>query len=106
MKAQPDSRGKRIFLAVFAFAILAPAAYGFAEKLTLFILAVRRDQVAGFVIVPVVNYLIVTLGMICLLVWAIAGGMFRNIEQPKYDMLEREERLDQSESGERTSGHE
>lgn len=98
MRVLPESRGKRIFLVVFAFAILAPATYGFIEKLTLFILAVQKDQTAGFVVVPVVNYLIVTAGMVCLLGWAICHGMFRNIEQPKYDMLEREDELDRAES--------
>ena len=98
MRVLPESRGKRIFLVIFAIAILLPAGYGFIEKLTLFILAVQKDQVAGFVVVPVVNYLIVTAGMVCLLFWAIAHGMFRNIEQPKYDMLQREEDLDHAES--------
>jgi hypothetical protein len=35
--------------------------------------------------------------MICLLVWATRNGMFRNIEKPKYDMLDREEELDRLE---------
>jgi nitrogen fixation-related uncharacterized protein len=93
----PESRGKKIFLIVFALAILAPAAYGFVEKLMLFILAVKRDLIAGFTIVPVVNYLIVTAGMACLLIWAIVNGMFRDVEGPKYQMLEQEERLEQQE---------
>ncbi len=97
MKTLHESRGKRIFLIVFALAILAPAGYGFVEKLMLFVLAVKRDLIAGFTIVPVVNYLIVTAGMACLLVWAIINGMFRNIEAPKYHMLEQEEALDERE---------
>lgn len=97
MKTIQESRGKRIFLILFALAILGPAAYGFVEKLMLFILAVKRDMIGGFTIVPVVNYLIVTAGMVCLLVWAVANGMFRNIEGPKYQMLEQEERLEEEE---------
>lgn len=94
MTVSGESRGKRIFLWVFAVCILAPAGYGFVEKLMLFILAVKRDLIGAFTIVPVVNYLIVTAGMACLLAWAVANGMFRNLEGPKYDLLERERRLD------------
>jgi hypothetical protein len=96
-----ESRAKRIALWVIAIAILAPASYGFIEKLALFILAVRQDQVAGSTIIPVTNYLIVTAGMLCLLLWATAHGMFRDVEQPKYDMLEREEELDRQEGYDR-----
>ncbi|HKQ49970.1 MAG TPA: hypothetical protein VJZ71_17985 [Phycisphaerae bacterium] len=96
-----ESRAKRIVLWTIAILILLPAGYGFAEKLMLFILAVRRDLIGGFTIVPVVNYLIVTAGMVCLLLWGIAHGMFRDVERAKYDMLEREEQL---EADERDSG--
>jgi len=94
MTIPQESRGKRIFLWAFVICILGPAAYGFVEKLFLFILAVKRDLIGAFTIVPVVNYLIVTAGMVCLLVWAIANGMFRRLEGPKYEMLEREEKID------------
>jgi hypothetical protein len=92
-----ESRAKLIVLWTIAILILIPAAYGFVEKLMLFVLAVRRDLIGGITIVPIVNYLIVTAGMVCLLVWGIAHGMFRNVEQPKYDMLEREARLEAEE---------
>lgn len=92
-----ESRGKRIAVIIIAISILLPASVGFIEKLTLFIMAVKKDKIAGFTIIPVTNYFIVTAGMLCLLVWAACHGMFRNIEQPKYDMLEREEQLDRAE---------
>ncbi|MCK6457086.1 MAG: hypothetical protein L6Q92_11220 [Phycisphaerae bacterium] len=95
-----DSKFSRVFPWVFAVVILGPAGYGFVEKLTLFILAVKRDLIAGFTLFPVVNYLIVTAGMVCLMVWAVANGMFRDVEKPKYDMLNREALLDEIESGE------
>lgn len=88
---------KNVVVATIAGLILLPASYGFFEKLTLFIQAVRRDQVAGFTFIPVVNYLVVTAGMACLLGWAIYNGMFRDIEKPKYDMLSREAALDRLE---------
>jgi hypothetical protein len=94
MQNASDSRKKTIVVVTIGVLILVPAAYGFVEKLMLFILAVKRDMIAGFTIIPVVNYLIVTAGMACLLVWAIAHGMFRRIEQPKYTMLDREAQID------------
>jgi nitrogen fixation-related uncharacterized protein len=103
MVIRSDSRKKRIIVAIIAVAILLPASFGFIEKLILFILAVRQDQVAGFTIIPVANYLIVTTGMACLLIWATRHGMFRDIEKPKYDMLEREDELDRQEELERSN---
>ena len=90
-----QSRGKTIFLWCFCIAVLAPGAYGFIEKFLQFVRAVRADEGGGgFALVPLANYLIATLGFLCLLVWAIAQGMFRDIEKPKYDMLTHEAKLD------------
>lgn len=97
MIARSDSRSKLWVMWGAVVLIILPAGIGFAEKLWLFISAVRKDQVAGFVVVPVANYLIITAGMICLLVWAVANGMFRDVEGPKYDMLEHEDELDRLE---------
>jgi hypothetical protein len=35
------------------------------------------------------------MGMLCMLAWAASNGMFRDIEKPKYDMLQREQELDE-----------
>lgn len=104
MQRASESRTKTIVVVTIGVLILLPAAYGFIEKLTLFILAVKRDLIAGFTIIPVVNYLIVTAGMACLLIWAVAHGMFRRIEQPKYTMLEREEEIDRLDASENRTG--
>jgi hypothetical protein len=44
-----------------------------------------------------VNYLLASIGFLCMLIWAAANGMFRDIEQPKYRMLEVEEQLNRRE---------
>jgi hypothetical protein len=41
------------------------------------------------------NYLAVAAGFICLTVWAAHRGMFKDIEAPKYRLLENEDELDQ-----------
>lgn len=55
----------------------------------------------GFAVAPILNYLFVSLGFLLLFLAAIAQGMFRDIEQPKRDLLVREQFLDDLErSGE------
>ncbi len=89
-----DSRKKRTVLLLIAGLILIPGAYGFIEKLVQFIRALSIDRGVDFTLVPVSNYLFVAAGMACMLVWATLHGMFRDVEGPKFDMLEREQELD------------
>ena len=51
----------------------------------------------GFAMVPVMNYLLVSIGFFLLFCAAILHGMFRDIEKPKRDMLEKEWVLDDME---------
>ena len=51
------------------------------------------DALASFLI-PVLNYLLVAAGFFCLFFWAYAKGHFRDIEGPKYRMLELEREYD------------
>ena len=92
-----DSRAKRNTLLVIAAVILIPGAYGFIEKLIQFFRMLRVDRGVDFTLVPISNYLFVAAGMACMLVWAVLHGMFRDIEAPKFDMLEREEALERGE---------
>ncbi len=48
----------------------------------------------AFALMPILNYLLVSFGFLILFVAAICHGMFRNIEQPKYEMLERDAAID------------
>ncbi len=81
---------------VLAIVIIVPACAGFIDKFIQFLHTLEADEEGGgFAIVPIMNYLIVTAGFMCLLIWAIAHGMFRDIERPKYTMLEREAQLDE-----------
>ncbi len=88
------SRTKTWVIWVVAMAILIPAGLGFVDKLVQFFRTVQSDSEGAFAIMPILNYLIIAAGMVCLLVWAIAHGMFRDVEGPKYTMLEREAQLD------------
>ncbi len=96
-----ESRGKRITLWVLAVGILVPGGFGFGYKLFRFIQTLRGEDEATFTIVPLANYLIMAMGFLCLMSWAIGHGMFKNIEKPKYTMLERELDLQRREAAAR-----
>lgn len=81
-----------------AVGILVPALYGFGTKFREMIVLYGRGEEGAFTLMPILNYLLTGLGFLLLFVWAMLHGMFRNIEQPKHDMLANEERLDQEEA--------
>jgi hypothetical protein len=87
-------RSQVITTIVFAVVILVPSLLGFANKFREFILLFRGDVDGVFAITPIVNYLLASLGFFFLFFWAIGHGMFRDIERPKYVMLETERKLD------------
>ena len=60
-----------------------------------FITLAKGDVDGAFALTPVVNYLLASLGFLCLFGWAACNGMFHDIEQPKRDMLESERQLDE-----------
>lgn len=81
-----------------AVGILVPALYGFGAKFREMVILYGRGEEGSFTLMPILNYLMTGLGFLLLFVWAMLHGMFRNIEQPKHDMLANEERLDQEEA--------
>ena len=97
MRVESQRRFKRIMLVGSAVGILVPCAFGFIDKFVQFVRVAGTDTDGSFALIPMANYVLVALGFLCLLMWAITNGMFRDIEAPKYNMLEREERLNRQE---------
>jgi hypothetical protein len=92
----PSSRG-RFWVVILAIAILGGGIWGFGHKfvaLVLLALNEREAANAAFAVAPVINYLLASLGFLCLFGWAVAHGMFHDIEGPKYTMLDVESQLD------------
>ena len=89
------SRGRWITLA-FAVIILIPSMIGFGMKFLEFMHTFQGDAEGAFAITPMVNYLLASLGFLCLLLWAAVNGMFVDMEKPKRVMLERELMLDEN----------
>lgn len=79
---------------LLALLILVPSGYGFVGKFVELVRLSRGQPDGAFAVAPVVNYLLASLGFFCLLLWAAAHGMFRDIERPKYDLLAREAHLE------------
>ncbi len=80
--------------------IIIPCFIGFGAKFMDLIALCKTKHVDGiFAFTPVINYLLASMGFLCLFFWAIYGGMIDGIEQPKITMLEIEERLDRQEDG-------
>lgn len=89
-----SSRNKTYVTIVFAILILVPSMMGFMAKFIEFIHTFQGESGGMFAITPMVNYLLASLGFLCMLCWATWNGMFRDLEGPKYTMLEREQELD------------
>ena len=91
--ASPQRRVQWITL-LLAILILLPSLWGFGSKLVEFVALYRGEVDGAFAIAPLANYLLASAGFLLLFGWATLNGMFRDIEQPKYTMLENERRLD------------
>ena len=91
----PSSRAQWVTLG-FALLILTPSMVGFVMKFAEFIHTFRGDSQGAFAITPMVNYLLASLGFLCLLLWAAINGMFHDMEKPKRIMLQQEMMLDEN----------
>lgn len=79
---------------LLAVLILIPSGYGFIGKFIELINVAKGEAGGAFAVAPIMNYLLASLGFLCMLMWAAGRGMFRNIETPKHQMLAREAQLD------------
>ena len=91
----PSPRARR-FLWVFSVAMVAIAGSAFVFKLVEFIITAttKGPDALGSFLIPVLNYLLVAAGFFCLFLWAYFTGQFRDLEAPKYRMLEMQDEID------------
>ena len=90
---------------MLAFLILPVAAVGFGAKIVEFVAVLSGKPDGVFTLSPLLNYLLASMGFLCLLCWAIVRGMFHDVEQPKYAMLETECQLDGTKYDERSESN-
>jgi hypothetical protein len=87
----------RIWAVVAVVFFLGPAMFGFGTKFYELFRVLQGDSSGAFAVTPIVNYLLAGCGFVLLFAWAARNGMFRDIEQPKFQMLDNERRLDDRE---------
>lgn len=85
---------RTIAIVGFATAVLVFAGLGFVYKMTEFSATIVRDDVEGFGATAIAVYLTGVVPLFFLTLWAILTGRFRDIERPKYRVLELHEQLD------------
>ncbi len=91
---QQKTFSRRLLGLLLALAILVPSLWGFGNKFVELIRIYRGDVDGAFAVAPITNYILASTGFLFLFFWAAANGMFRDIERPKYMLLENERRLD------------
>lgn len=85
---------RRVFTWLAVAFFLVPAGAGFINKFREF-LALAGDEEGSFTVMPILNYLLSSLGFCLLLFWAAWHGMFTDIERPKLALLDTERLLDE-----------
>jgi nitrogen fixation-related uncharacterized protein len=95
MTAKRVDYRRRLLGLLLALVILIPSLLGFGNKFLELIRIYRGDADGAFAVAPITNYILASTGFLFLFFWAASNGMFRDIEGPKYAMLENERRLDQ-----------
>jgi nitrogen fixation-related uncharacterized protein len=83
---------------VFALAIgvMIVAGGAFVYKMGEFAMTIANDEVQGFGAVAVTTYLVGMLPIVFFTLWAVVSGRFRDIERPKYRVLELDEELERT----------
>jgi hypothetical protein len=84
---------RRLFTVLAVAFFLVPAGAGFINKFREFLVLAGDDE-GSFTVMPILNYLLSSLGFCLLLFWAALHGMFSDVEKPKYAMLDSERMLD------------
>ena len=70
---------------------LALSGVALAYTIAEFIYTMSSEAARGFADVPVTVYFFIAGGWLCLLIWCVMTGKFKQMEQAKFDMLEQEE---------------
>ena len=85
---QRPSRVRMATVILFAVLVLTVAGVGFVYKMTEFAMTIVNDDIRGFGAAAVALYLMGLLPIIFLTLWAVMTGKFRDIEHPKFRLLE------------------
>jgi len=98
-KPPRSPKSGRWFMWIFGPTVIVVAGTAFIFKLVEFILVATNEgpDAMGTFLIPVMNYLLVAAGFLCLFLWAYFTGQYRDVEGPKYRMLEMQHEIDRQE---------
>ncbi len=85
---------------LMSWGVVLAVAFGgctFVYKLYEFASTAGRAEMPGFALVSIVPYFAATFGFLLLAIWAFLRGHFKDLEGPKYKMLENEKEYDEAE---------
>lgn len=94
--ARNSNRVQMWVTVIFGLVVFIPCALGFGNKLLELIHLSRGDAEGRFALTPVVNYLLATLGFLCMFLWGAMRGTFHNVEDAKQRMLDDDQRIDEA----------
>jgi len=92
--ASAADRRRYIVQVIFAAAVLAFAGVGFVYKMSEFAATIVKDDIEGFGAAAIGIYLTGVVPLVFLTLWATLSGRFRDIERPKYRMLEMDREIE------------
>jgi hypothetical protein len=82
------------FLVVFCAAVVVLAGGALVYKMTEFGMTIIKDDISGFGVVALAVYFTGMSPLLLLTLWGVCAGHFRDIERPKYRMLELDDAID------------
>ncbi len=90
------NKSRMLSVVVVGFAVLA-AGTTFMYKLYEYIAAAATGHMPGIISATVLPYFFISTGFLLLAGWAWLGGHYKDIEEPKRDMLRQEEEYERME---------
>ncbi len=90
-------RSVKGFVDIFYVFIVIIAAIAFIYKVSQYGKTLLTGDIPGFAVVQMVTYFVAVVGFVLLLIWSFLKGHFKDVEGPKYRMMEREAELDRQE---------
>lgn len=91
MSQQPNDRASRRIIVSTLIVGVILGGVAFAYKIAEFIHTLSSPDFAGTFDVGITVYFFICGGWLCLLVWCLMTGKFKQMERGKYDMLRQEE---------------
>lgn len=84
------SKGKLLFYAL----VITIAGVGSTYRLTQFVATIVNKEITGFGVISIITYLLGVCSILFITLWALCKGHFRDLEAPKYRMMELNDEID------------